>query len=83
MATISSDKVRAVKVILETGKMVFHVENAEFGTAIEELEVDYEGDSLEIGFIAVICWKFLHSLIPEAELYLVMSAHVIVLIKRR
>ncbi|MEM6603616.1 MAG: DNA polymerase III subunit beta, partial [Pseudomonadota bacterium] len=52
VATISSDKVRAVKLSLEKEKMIFRVENSEFGTAVEEIEADYDGDALQIGFNA-------------------------------
>ena len=52
VATISSEKSRSVKLGVEPGKIVLTVRNMEAGQAVEELEVDYDGDSFEIGFNA-------------------------------
>ena len=52
VATISAEKSRSVKLAIEPGKMVLTVRNMEAGQAVEELEVDYEGEAFEIGFNA-------------------------------
>jgi DNA polymerase-3 subunit beta len=52
VATISSEKSRSVKLSVEAGKVVLTVRNMETGQAVEELEVDYDGDPFEIGFNA-------------------------------
>jgi DNA polymerase-3 subunit beta len=52
VATISSEKSRSVKLSVESGRVVLTVRNMETGQAVEELEVDYEGDPFEIGFNA-------------------------------
>ena len=52
VATISAEKSRAVKMAVERGKMVLTVRNMEAGQAVEELEVDYDGDPFEVGFNA-------------------------------
>ncbi|HEY5071569.1 MAG TPA: DNA polymerase III subunit beta [Caulobacteraceae bacterium] len=52
VATISSEKSRSVKLAVEGGRVVLTVRNMETGQAVEELEVDYEGDPFEIGFNA-------------------------------
>ncbi len=52
VATISAEKSRSVKLAIETGKLTLTVRNMEAGQAVEELEIDYEGDSFEIGFNA-------------------------------
>jgi DNA polymerase-3 subunit beta len=52
VATISAEKSRSVKMAIEPGRMVLTVRNMEAGQAIEELEVDYEGEPFEIGFNA-------------------------------
>jgi len=52
VATISSEKSRSVKLSVEPGKVVLTVRNMETGQAVEELEVDYDGDPFEIGFNA-------------------------------
>ncbi len=52
VATISAEKSRSVKMAVESGKIVLTVRNMEAGQAVEELEVDYEGEGFEIGFNA-------------------------------
>jgi DNA polymerase-3 subunit beta len=52
VATISSEKSRSVKLAAETGRIVLTVRNMETGQAVEELEVDYDGEPFEIGFNA-------------------------------
>ena len=52
VATISAEKSRSVKLAIEPGKMVLTVRNMEAGQAVEELEVDYDGEAFEIGFNA-------------------------------
>ncbi len=51
VSTITSDKTRAIKLIIETGKLTLSAVNEENGTAIEEIDVIYEpGETIEIGF---------------------------------
>ncbi|HEY3890289.1 MAG TPA: DNA polymerase III subunit beta [Caulobacteraceae bacterium] len=52
VAIISTDHVRAVYLTLEPGRLTLNVRNMDAGQAVEELEVDYQGDRLEIGFNA-------------------------------
>ncbi|MEO6338993.1 MAG: DNA polymerase III subunit beta [Caulobacteraceae bacterium] len=52
VATISAEKSRSVKMAVETGRLILTVRNMEAGQAVEEVEIDYEGDSFEIGFNA-------------------------------
>jgi DNA polymerase III subunit beta len=50
VSTISSDRGRAVKLSLTTGRLVLSVTNPDSGSASEELEVVYESDPMDIGF---------------------------------
>lgn len=50
VATISSERGRAVKMALSAGKIVLSCSNPDAGTASDELEVEYAGDNLDIGF---------------------------------
>jgi DNA polymerase-3 subunit beta len=50
--TISTDKARAVKLSLAGGKVTVSAVSADAGRAIEEIDADYRGDPLEIGFNA-------------------------------
>jgi DNA polymerase-3 subunit beta len=52
VATISTEKSRAVKLSVEKGNIVLSASSPESGTATEEIEVDYAQDPIEIGFNA-------------------------------
>jgi DNA polymerase III subunit beta len=52
VATISTEQSRAVKLLVESGRMTLTVRNMDAGQAVEELEIDYEGEPFEIGFNA-------------------------------
>ena len=52
VATISTEKSRAVKLHVESGVVTLTASSPESGTATEELEVDYSQDAIEIGFNA-------------------------------
>ncbi len=52
VATVSSERGRAVKLAIEQGKLVLSVTNPDGGNATEEIPVDYDADKLEIGFNA-------------------------------
>ena len=50
VSTISTEKSRAVKLALAKGQLTLSASSPENGTAVEEIEVDYGGSPLEIGF---------------------------------
>ena len=50
VSAISSEKSRAVKLSLGSGNLVLSANSPDSGSATEELEVSYEGETLEIGF---------------------------------
>ena len=52
VSTISSERGRAVKLALAEGKLTLSVTNPDQGSAIEEIEADYDGPPLDIGFNA-------------------------------
>ena len=52
VATIATEKTRAVKMGLENDKIVLSVTSPDNGTATEEVAADYGSDSFEIGFNA-------------------------------
>ena len=52
VSAISSEKSRAVKLTLGAGVLKLSASSPEHGLAEEEIEVDYNGDGLEIGFNA-------------------------------
>ncbi len=52
VATIATEKTRAVKMGLETDKVTLSVTSPDNGTAAEEVPADYASDAFEIGFNA-------------------------------
>src|SRR5262249_56053710 len=46
----ASERGRAVKLSLNSGKLLLSVTNPDSGSATEELEVEYEADPIDIGF---------------------------------
>lgn len=49
-SVLSNEKYRGVRLALQTGALIITTNNPEQEEAIDELEVDYTGDSAEIGF---------------------------------
>ena len=49
-SVLSSDKHRTVRLTLNPGMLTVTANNPEQESAVDELEIDYEGESLEIGF---------------------------------
>ncbi|MCC7252827.1 DNA polymerase III subunit beta [Hyphomicrobium sp.] len=52
VSTIASERGRAVKLNITSGKLVLSVNNPEGGSATEEIDVNYTSSPLEIGFNA-------------------------------
>lgn len=50
VATVSTERGRAVKLSFSASKLVSSVTNPESGSAVEELEIEYDADVLDIGF---------------------------------
>jgi DNA polymerase-3 subunit beta len=50
VSTVSSERGRAVKLSLSTGKLMLSVTNPDSGSAAEEVEVEYGSEPLDIGF---------------------------------
>lgn len=52
VATISTEKARAVKLSFHDGTVTISAVSAEYGRAVDELDVEYSSEPLEIGFNA-------------------------------
>ena len=50
VSTVSSERGRAVKLSLSGTRLLLSVTNPDSGSATEEIEVEYDGDPLDIGF---------------------------------
>ena len=62
VATIATEKTRAVKMALEADKVTLSVTSPDNGTAAEEVPADYRSDALEIGFNANYLKDILHQI---------------------
>lgn len=62
VATISSERGRAVRIALTPGQMALSVTNPDAGEAREEISVDYDGPNIEIGFNARYLAEILEAL---------------------
>ena len=63
VATISTEKSRAVKLSLTNGQMTLTANAPDAGSATEEIEVSYEGAPIEIGFNA----RYLLDILQQIE----------------
>jgi DNA polymerase-3 subunit beta len=63
VATIASEKTRAVKMSVDRDKVTLSVTSPESGTATEEIAADYGNDQLEIGFNA----RYLLDILQQIE----------------
>ena len=63
VATIASEKTRAVKMAVDRDKVTLSVTSPENGLAVEELPADYGSDGLEIGFNA----RYLMDILSEID----------------
>ena len=75
VATIASEKTRAVKMALEKDKITLSVTSPENGTAAEEVPGDYGSDGFEIGFNARYLMDILDQVSGDAvEIHLADAA---------
>ena len=63
VATIASEKTRAVKMSVDRDKVTLSVTSPESGTATEEIPCDYGADNIEIGFNA----RYLMDILAQIE----------------
>src|SRR5262245_13711061 len=59
VSLLSSERSRAVKLLLSAGRLELQASSPDLGEAREALGVDYKGDSIEIGFNAQYLLEFL------------------------
>lgn len=50
VATIASEKTRAIRLVIESGKLTLHASNEDNGTGNEIIEAEYSDDKIDIGF---------------------------------
>lgn len=52
MSVLSTDKIKGVKINISKGKMELYSSNPDLGDAMEEMDIDYKGDNIEMSFNA-------------------------------
>ena len=67
-AILSNEKFRGVRLVLATDQLKIICTNSEQEEAEEELEIDYKGDALDIGFNITYLLDVLHNLATERVL---------------
>jgi DNA polymerase-3 subunit beta len=70
VSTISSERGRAVKLAVADGKLTLSVTNPDSGSAVEELDADYDSTPLDIGFNARYLLDILGQLDGDAALFM-------------
>ena len=73
MAVVASDQTHRVRMSFATNVLRFGVETPDLGEATEEIEVDYAGEALEIGFNAAYLLEVLRYM-PTNEVKLAFKA---------
>ncbi|WP_247455428.1 DNA polymerase III subunit beta [Bradyrhizobium sp. 174] len=63
VATISSERGRAVKMSLADGKLTLTVSNPDAGNAVEEMDAEYTAGSIDIGFNS----RYLHDIVAQVQ----------------
>lgn len=64
-AILTNEKFRGVRIVLESGSLKVISSNAENEEAQEEIEVDYQGEGLDVGFNVTYLQDVLNNISPE------------------
>ena len=83
VATVSSERGRAVKLALGEGQLTLTVNNPDSGSAEEELAVGYEDDAMEIGFNARYLLDIAAQITGEEAVFMLNDAGSPTLIRDR
>ncbi len=66
MAVVASEATRRIKIVFEEGLMRFEVVTPDLGEAYDEVEVDYDGEEMAIGFNASYLLEVLRNM-PDGD----------------
>lgn len=67
VTVISSDRGRAVKLSMDSGRLRLSVNNPDSGSASEEIDCEYQADGMEIGFNARYLLDILSKIAPTGK----------------
>jgi len=72
VAVVSSERGRAVRLNFAGGAVKLEVNSAEFGSAVDEIQVDYSGEPIEIGFNSAYLSELV-GIFPPGDIMLALS----------
>ena len=81
VSVISSEKTRGVKVVIATGKMTLSATSTANGTAEEKIDVNYTGDTLEIGFNSRYLMDVLAQVESENAIFMLADSNAPALVR--
>jgi len=81
VATVSMEKSRSVKMILEADTLTLRVSNPEAGQGTEEISVSYDGSPMEIGFNAKYLLNVLSQIDGQEVVFRLSNANSPILIE--
>lgn len=73
MAVVASDQTHRVRLSFENGALRFRVQTPDLGEAEDELTLDYDGESMEIGFNATYLLEILRYM-PDEDVRMTFKA---------
>jgi DNA polymerase-3 subunit beta len=73
ISVLSAEHSRSVKFLFEDGKLRLSSSNPKLGEAREDMDIDYDGDTIEIGFNASYFMDVLHALSEQDEVVLELT----------
>jgi DNA polymerase III subunit beta len=76
VSIVSSERYRGVKIDLKDGKVMISANNPDLGEAVEEIEVEYQGRALTVGFNARYLIDVLSVLGEETEVEIELKDEV-------
>jgi DNA polymerase-3 subunit beta len=81
VSTVSTEKSRSVKMILEADALTLRVSNPEAGQGTEEISVSYDGEPMEIGFNAKYLLNVLSQIDGQDVIFCLSNANSPILIE--
>jgi len=76
VSTVSSERTKGVKVELEKGTLRLLTVNPDVGEGIEEIDIDYDGGSVHVGFNAVYLMDLLSVIGPGGKIEIGLNDEV-------
>ena len=76
VSILSSERYKGIKMEFKPGSMAIMANNPDLGEAVEELEMEYNGQALSIGFNAKYLMEILHVLVEDSDVCIQLKDEV-------